>query len=42
MYYLKRAIYQGEYKIKILFNSGEELLVDLKNELDGEIPPSKM
>ena len=37
MQYLKQASYQGEYKIKIMFSSNEELLVDLKNSLDGDI-----
>jgi hypothetical protein len=37
MRYLKTASYEGEYKIKIKFDSGEEFVVDLKSSLDGEI-----
>lgn len=33
--WITNAEYVGEYKIKIKFNTGEEGVVDLKNELDG-------
>lgn len=34
---IKNAKYLGEYKIYCLFNNGEEKIVDLKDELYGEM-----
>lgn len=34
---VKAAKYSGDYKIYCLFSNGEEKIVDLKNELYGEV-----
>ena len=37
MHFVRKATYAGEYRLLLVFENGDERLVDLKPHLDGPI-----